>query len=71
MAKAMTKAAIVGHLAEKAELTKNSMSDILDALASLAYKEATNGFDLMSPFVDKKDVEIVVSKVLEAREKVS
>ena len=46
MAKAMTKAAIVAHLAEKAELTKNSMSDILDALASLAYKEATNGFTI-------------------------
>jgi DNA-binding protein HU-beta len=41
---AMTKTAIVQELAEAAETTKVQAAAFLDALASLAYKEAKNGF---------------------------
>ncbi len=44
MAKAMTKAQIVGRLAEKADITKATSAALLDELASLAAKEAKNGF---------------------------
>jgi DNA-binding protein HU-beta len=44
MAKAMTKSQIVGHLAEKAEVSKKTAQLLLDELAALAYKEAKNGF---------------------------
>ena len=46
MPKAMTKSAIVEHLATKANITKKAMSGILDDIAALAYKEAKNGFTL-------------------------
>ena len=46
MPKAMTKSAIVAHLATKAGVTKKAMSGILDDLAALAYKEAKNGFTI-------------------------
>jgi DNA-binding protein HU-beta len=46
MAKAMTKAALVDRLAKNAGLTKKDMSVFLDDLATLAYKEAKNGFTL-------------------------
>ncbi len=46
MAKAMTKAALVDRLAKRAGLTKKDMSTFLDDLATLAYKEAKNGFTL-------------------------
>ena len=46
MAKPMTKAAIVDHLAKKADTTKKAMSEFLDDLATLAYKEAKNGFTI-------------------------
>jgi DNA-binding protein HU-beta len=46
MAKAMTKAALVERLAKRAGLTKKDMSAFLDDLATLAYKEAKNGFTL-------------------------
>lgn len=44
MAKAMTKTAIVSHLAEKAEITKKQAAIVLESLAALAYKEAKKGF---------------------------
>ena len=46
MSKAMTKAQIVGHLAEKAGVTKRVISDILDTFTSLAYNQAKNSFTL-------------------------
>ena len=44
MAKPMSKAAIVDHLAKKAGMTKKAMSEFLEHLAALACKEAKNGF---------------------------
>lgn len=46
MAHAMTKAQIADHLAGKAGITKKAAAQFLDALASLAYKEAKNSFVL-------------------------
>jgi DNA-binding protein HU-beta len=42
--KAMTKSQIVGHLAEKAEVSKKTVQCLLEELAALTYKEAKNGF---------------------------
>jgi DNA-binding protein HU-beta len=44
MAKAMTKSAIIGHLAQKTDLTKRQVGDVLDHLQTLAVKEAKNIF---------------------------
>jgi DNA-binding protein HU-beta len=44
MAKSMTKSAIIGHLAQKANLTKKQVVDLMDQLLSLATKEAKNVF---------------------------
>ena len=44
MAKAMTKSQIVTAVAEKSEITKKQAGAALEALASLAYKNAKNGF---------------------------
>lgn len=44
MAKAMTKSQIVDQLATKSGVTKKTASEILDNLATLAYKEAKNSF---------------------------
>ena len=46
MAKMMTKATTIAHLAQKTELTKRQVTDILDALLTLATKEAKNAFVL-------------------------
>jgi DNA-binding protein HU-beta len=46
MAKGMTKAQLVGRLAEKAGITKASAGAVLDEIASLAAKEAKNGFTI-------------------------
>lgn len=46
MAKAMTKSQIVGRIADKAKITKATANNILDDIASLAAKEAKNGFTL-------------------------
>lgn len=46
MAKAMTKAKIVEHLAKKSGLTKKAISEILDEIAALSYKQAKNSFTL-------------------------
>jgi DNA-binding protein HU-beta len=44
MAKQMTKSQIAKHLAEKFEITKKTSVSILEELASLAAKQARNGF---------------------------
>ncbi|MGQ0812175.1 MAG: HU family DNA-binding protein [Nitrospiraceae bacterium] len=44
MAKSMTKSQIADHLAGKAGITKKAMAQLLDDLATLAYREAKNMF---------------------------
>ena len=44
MAKMMTKSQIAGHLADKFEITKKTSTMILEELATLAAKQAKNGF---------------------------
>jgi DNA-binding protein HU-beta len=44
MAKTMTKSAIIGHLAQKASLSKKQVTELMDQLLSLATKEAKNVF---------------------------
>ena len=46
MAKSMTKSAILGHLAQKSELSKKQVADLMDDLLTLATKEAKNVFIL-------------------------
>ena len=44
MAKSMTKSAIIGHLAQKSNLSKKQVVELMDQLLSLATKEAKNVF---------------------------
>jgi DNA-binding protein HU-beta len=44
MGKAMTKSQIVARIADKGDITKATAGALLDELASLAAKEAKNGF---------------------------
>jgi DNA-binding protein HU-beta len=46
MAKALTKSALIGLVAEKAGITKKAASEIFEHIVSIAYKEAKNGFTL-------------------------
>jgi DNA-binding protein HU-beta len=46
MAKSMTKSAILGHLAQKSELSRKQVADLMDNLLTLATKEAKNVFIL-------------------------
>jgi DNA-binding protein HU-beta len=46
MSKSMTKSQVADHLAGKAGITKKAASEILEELASLAYKQAKNVFTL-------------------------
>ena len=46
MAKAMSKSALVTHLAEANEMTRKQVVVFMDALVKVAYKEAKNGFTL-------------------------
>lgn len=46
MAKAMTKSQILKTLAEKTDLPKTKVTEVMDTLTALAYKEAKNGFTL-------------------------
>ena len=46
MAKAMTKTAIVSHLADKADITKKQANIVLESLVALAHKEAKKGFTI-------------------------
>ena len=45
-AKALTKAQLVAKLAEKAELPKAKIGQLLEILAETAYKEAKKGFTI-------------------------
>jgi DNA-binding protein HU-beta len=42
----MTKSAILGHLAQKSELSRKQVADLMDNLLTLATKEAKNVFIL-------------------------
>lgn len=44
--KQMTKSQIISVLAEKNDLSKKQMAEILESFAELAYKEAKNSFTL-------------------------
>lgn len=44
--KAMTKSQITAKLADQTGLTKKQVGEVFDALSTLAYKEAKNGFTL-------------------------
>ncbi len=46
MAKSMTKADIVDHLAKKVGTTKKQANDFLDTFVDLAYKQAKNDFTI-------------------------
>ena len=46
MAKPMTKSKIVAALAEKVDIPKKTSAAYLDALATMAHKEAKNGFTI-------------------------
>ncbi len=46
MAKPKTKSQIVAALADAVSLTKKQSKDVLEALVTLAYKEAKNGFTI-------------------------
>ena len=46
MGKGMTKAEIIGHMAEKTGLTRKQVGEFFDHLAQLAYHEAPNSFTL-------------------------
>ena len=46
MAKAMTKSQIADHVAKKANIKKKLAVQILEDIATLAYKEAKNAFTL-------------------------
>ena len=42
--KSMTKSAIIAHLADKTDLSKKQITDVMDQLSTLAVKEAKNVF---------------------------
>jgi DNA-binding protein HU-beta len=44
MAKSMTKSAIIAHVAQKTELSKKQVMEVMDTLLTLATKEARNVF---------------------------
>jgi DNA-binding protein HU-beta len=46
MAKALSKSQIAASIADKAQVSKKTASEILDHLAELAYKNAKNSFTL-------------------------
>jgi len=46
MGKAKTKSAIISLLAEKLDLPKKKVNEMLEAITNLAYKEAKNSFTL-------------------------
>jgi DNA-binding protein HU-beta len=46
MAKAMTKSQLAGELAQKTGITKKSADDVLNELATIAYREAENSFTI-------------------------
>jgi DNA-binding protein HU-beta len=44
MAKSMTKSAIIAHVAQKTDLSKKQVTEVMDSLLILATKEAKNVF---------------------------
>lgn len=46
MGKAFTKSQVISHLAEKCEVAKKAVGNLLENLANLAYKEAKNSFTI-------------------------
>ena len=46
MATAMSKSALIRHLAEKNELTRAQVVQFMDSLVNVAYREAKNSFTL-------------------------
>jgi DNA-binding protein HU-beta len=44
MAKSMTKSAIIAHVAQKTDLSKKQVMEVMDTLLTLATKEARNVF---------------------------
>jgi len=46
MGKALTKSQLIGTLADKHDLTKKAVEEILEELTELAYKGARNGFTI-------------------------
>lgn len=44
--KPMTKSQLVGHMAEKIGITKKQVTEFLEELASVGYKEAKKGFNV-------------------------
>jgi DNA-binding protein HU-beta len=46
MAKTMTKTQLAARIAEKAGITKKLATDIMEYIATIAYKEAKNSFTL-------------------------
>ena len=46
MTQAMSKTALVRHLAEQNEMTRAQVTQFLDVLAGTAYKQAKNGFTI-------------------------
>ena len=46
MAKAMSKTALIRHLAETNEMTRAQVVTFMDCLTGVAYKQAKNGFTL-------------------------
>lgn len=46
MAKALTKTQLAARIAEKAGITKKLATDIMEDIATIAYKEAKNSFTL-------------------------
>jgi DNA-binding protein HU-beta len=46
MAKSMTKSKILDHLSKKLELSKKKVTEVLNEIVALAYKEAKNSFTL-------------------------
>ena len=53
MAKVMSKSQVVGHLAEKADLSKKTAGLLLEELASLATKECKAGGQFVIPGIGK------------------
>jgi DNA-binding protein HU-beta len=53
MAKVMTKAATLGHLADKTGLSKKQVSGLMDELQSLAVKEAKRNGAFVLPGIGK------------------
>lgn len=51
--KPMTKSQLSGHISEKAGITKKAASDILDELASVAYKETKKNGQFTFPGLGK------------------